>query len=365
MKRWAIRLAVLLALVLAAQACSPGYVLRAAWEEGKILRRRQPISRVIANPQTDSVTRAKLALVLEARDFAADSLGLAARKSYTLFSRVDSDTLALVLSAAYKDRFQPRTWWFPIVGSVPYKGYFELDDAQRAVRKLEAQGYDTYLRPTAAFSTLGWFNDPLLSTLLRYDEVSLANTVIHEIFHNTYFAPGQVAFNESLANFVGARGAVEFFCGRDGPQAPRCVQARDAWADDLLFGAFLTTLVNDLEALYGRADLTSAQKIEMREEVFARAKERYAAEVRPRLKVENFDRFLRDQLNNATIISRRIYYDRLELFEQVYQSRGRDYKRTLADLIAAARSNKDDPYAAVAALVQGGMPPSGSSTSSN
>ena len=196
----------LIAVVVAAAvaACSPGYLLRAAWEEGKILNRRRPISSIVADTATDWETREKLMLVLQARQFAADTLGLNAGKSYTLFSRVDSDTLVMVLSAAYKDRFQPHTWWFPIVGRVPYKGFFDFDDAEKARRKLEARGLDTYLRPSAAFSTLGWFNDPLLSTLLRYDHVSLANTVIHEIFHNTYFAPGQAVFNESLANFVAA-----------------------------------------------------------------------------------------------------------------------------------------------------------------
>jgi predicted aminopeptidase len=350
--RGALVVAAATALLTAVGACSPGYVLRAAWEEARILGRRQPIAHVIQSPRTDEATRAKLALVLEARAFAADSLRLEAGKSYTLFSRVESDTLAMVLSAAYRDRFQARTWWFPIVGSVPYKGYFDEDDARREMEKLESQGYDTYLRPTAAFSTLGWFNDPLLSTLLRYDEVSLANTVIHEILHNTFYAPGQATFNESLANFVGGRGAAEFFCERDGADAPRCRRAQAAWADDLLFGAFLTALVRDLEALYGRADLTSEQKVQMREAVFAAAKQRYASEVKPRLRVENFDRFLRDELNNATIISRRIYYDRLELFERVYQQRG-TLKRSIDDIVVAARANKKDPYAAVQALADG------------
>ena len=353
------RLLVAALLAAASSACSPGYVARAAWEEVKILNRRQPIARVIADPRTDDETRGKLRLVLQARDYAADSLGLAAGESYTLFSRVESDTLALVLSAAYRDRFQAKTWWFPIVGDVPYKGYFDERDARRDVRELEAEGLDTYLRPTSAFSTLGWFNDPLLSTLLRYDEVSLANTVIHEILHNTYYAPGQAVFNESFASFVGGRGAVEFFCARDGAASPRCARARAAWEDDLLFGAFLTSLVRDLEALYGRADLSSEQKVARREEVFAAAKERYAAEVRPRLRVENFDRFMREQLNNATIISRRIYYDRLDLFERVLASRGGDFRRTVADVIAAARANKADPYAAVEALAPAGAPPGG------
>ncbi|HEU0015524.1 MAG TPA: aminopeptidase [Longimicrobium sp.] len=342
-----------LVVVGAMGACSPGYVLRAAWEEGKILNRRRPITSIVADTATDWETREKLMLVLQARQFAADTLGLNAGKSYTLFSRVDSDTLVMVLSAAYKDRFQPHTWWFPVVGRVPYKGYFDFGDAERARRKLEARGYDTYLRPSAAFSTLGWFNDPLLSTLLRYDQVSLANTVIHEIFHNTFFAPGQAVFNESLANFVGGRGAIEFFCRRDGAEARTCRVATSAWRDDLTFGAFLEGMVAELEALYARPDLTSGQKIAERERVFAAAQRRFADEVRPRLEVDGFTGFTREPLNNATLIARRIYYRRLDLFERVFQSRGGDFQRTLADLIAAARANKADPYAGVEALLAG------------
>jgi predicted aminopeptidase len=347
------RFLMLASLSAALSACSPGYVLRASWEEAKILQARRPITKVIADPRTDEETRGKLALVLEARAYAADTLKLNAGKSYTLFSRVESDTLALVLSAAYQDRFQAKTWWFPIVGRVPYKGYFDEGDARREIRRLEAEGYDTYLRPTAAFSTLGWFNDPLLSTLLRYDEVGLANTVIHELFHNTFYAPGQAAFNESLANFVGARGAIDFFCGRDGPEAATCRRARDEWDDDLLFGAFMNDMVKELEAVYGDSARTREEKLRLRQEVFGAAKERYAREIRPRLKVGNYDRFLRDELNNATLISRRLYYDRLDLFERVYASRGGDLKRAVDDIVAAARSSKRDPYAAVEALVAG------------
>ncbi len=347
------RLILLLALLAPlVAACSPGYVLRAGWEEFKILRRRTPIAWLVADSAVHPETRRKLLLVLDARGFARDSLRLAAGDSYTLFSRVESDTLAMVISAAHKDQFRAHTWWFPIVGRVPYKGYFDIEDARKEQRKLEEAGFDTYLRPTGAFSTLGWFNDPLLSTLLRYDDVSLANTVIHEIFHNTIYVAGQAPFNESLANFVGGRGAIDFFCGREGPESPRCREAEAAWDDDLLFGAFLTELVGELEAVYGSAELSRDEKLAAREEVFARAKERYAAEVRPRLQVSSFDRFLSEELNNATIISRRIYYDRLELFEQVYRSRGNDLRRAIADMVQAARANRADPFAAVQALLE-------------
>lgn len=346
------RLLLLWATALSLAACSPGYVLRGAWEEGKILGRRRPIVDVIADRGTQPETRRKLQLVLTARDFARDSLGLRTVQSYTLYSEKKSDTLATVLSAAYKDRFRARTWWFPIVGSVPYKGFFQEEDARREAAKLEAEGFDTYMRPTSAFSTLGWFNDPVLSTLLRYDDVSLSNTVIHELFHNTFFAPGKIAFNESLANFVGARGAIDLFCRRDGPDSPTCRRARDDWNDDLVFGFFMSELVHDLESLYARTDLTREQKLALREDVFARAQRRFASEVRPRLKVNTFSSFTREPLNNATLISRRIYYDRLDLFERVYESRGGDLPRTIAHIIAAARGNRGDPYAGVESLLQ-------------
>jgi predicted aminopeptidase len=218
--------------------CSPVYLLRAGYHEAKILARRQPIVDMLRNPDIPAETREKLALVLQARDYAERVLELDTGDSYTLYSRTDGDTLAIVLSAARKDRFEKVTWWFPIVGHVPYRGYFNPRAAERAAERMERRGYDTYLRPIAAFSTLGWFNDPLLSTLLRHDEVPLVNTVIHELTHNSLYLPGQAAFNESFATFVGGRGAIDFFCELEGEDGPRCIQARDAWADDLLFGRF-------------------------------------------------------------------------------------------------------------------------------
>src|SRR5579859_870508 len=195
------------------------YVVKAAWTEGQILRRRRPIAAMVKDPSTPAPARAKLQLVLDARAFAAESVGLRAKQSFTAYTQLQTDTLVLVLSAAYRDRLKEYTWWFPVVGRVPYKGYFDFTAARAAARQMDAEGFDVYLRPSPAFSTLGWFNDPLLSSSLSADTLELANTVIHELTHNTYWAPGQVSFNESFANFVGARGASWFFRTRHASRA--------------------------------------------------------------------------------------------------------------------------------------------------
>src|SRR5579871_3979453 len=185
--RWFRRiLAALVLLLVAWLALSPTgrYLVRAAWAEGSILARRRSIEAMVADPATSAETAAKLRLVLAARAFAADSIHLRTRESFTTYTQLDRDTLVLVLSGAYPDRLAPYTWWFPIVGRVPYKGFFEFGAARSAERELASRGFDVYLRPSPAFSTLGFFNDPLLSTSLRADTIDLANTVIHELTHN-------------------------------------------------------------------------------------------------------------------------------------------------------------------------------------
>jgi predicted aminopeptidase len=349
MRRVIRNLLVLWAVLLS--GCSPIYVARAGLEEARILSRRRPIPRVIEDPATSADTRRKLMLVLQARSFADRALGLAVGESYTTYSYVDSDTLLLVVSGSRKDRFQAYTWWFPIVGRVPYKGFFRFDDAHREAARLEAAGYDAYVRPAGAFSTLGWFNDPLLNTLLRYDDVSLVNTVIHELLHNTVFIPGQVAFNESFANFVGDRGAIEFFCQREGDDAERCTLARDAWTDNLRFAAFLSELVAELEAIYGREDLDFETKLRQREAVFDAARRRFRVEVEPELRTGAFRGFATRPMNNATLIGTRLYYDRLALFEAVYEHSGGDYVGALHAIAEAARRQPRDPWAAAAALL--------------
>jgi predicted aminopeptidase len=343
-----IRLALALSAGLQAAGCSPIYVARAAFEEAKILSRRRPITEVLADQDTQDRTRAKLNLVMQARNFAERELDLNAGQSFTTYSWVESDTLLMVLSAARKDRFEQHTWWFPIVGRVPYKGFFNFPDAYAAAAALDRSGYDTHVRPSGAFSTLGFFNDPLLNTVLRYGDVSLASTVIHELLHNTVFVPSQVAFNESLANFVGDRGAATFFCTRDGEASAPCKLARDAWQDNLVFSEFLGQLIAELEELYARPSLSVAERIRLRETVYQQARARFQAQARPRLKTNAFLDFTDEPLNNASLIATRLYYDRLHLFEDAYQRHNQDLRATIGFLVELAQAHPDDPFGALA-----------------
>lgn len=326
-------------------ACSPMYVIKAGWAEAKILRARQPIPEVILAPETDEVTRGKLILAREAREFARGGIGLDVGDSYTSYTQLERDTLAMVLSAAYRDRLASKTWWFPVVGRVPYRGFFSLDDAIGAQRKLEGEGFDTYLRPTAAFSTLGWFADPLLSTILRYDEVELIAVIIHELSHNDLFVPGQVRFNESFATWVGRAGSIEFFCTRPGGGADTvwCNRARDRWRDEMLFSRFIDGLVEELETVYGDTVATSDEKIARREAVFQRHRARFETEVQPRFKSLTFSGFLSLPLNNATLLSRMRYYHRLPDFDALLQS----HEGSLSAAVEALRSGAEtaaDPF---------------------
>ena len=338
-----------LGLVAAAALATPlgRYLLRAGWEEAKILSRRKPIEEVIADPATSPSLRQRLALVLSARAWAVDTLGLEAGESFTTFAQLDRDTLVVLLSAAYRDRLQAYRWWFPIVGRLPYKGFFRTGDALRARADFEARGFDTYLRPSSAFSTLGWFNDPLLSTTVRADTVSLVNTVIHELSHNTLFVAGNAEFSESFANFIGTRGAEAFFRSRNAAGAAEAVV--DDWANDQELGRFWEQTARALDSAYAAWPEDSAARVVARDSVYARARRTLVDSVGPRLRGVNLNALSRIQLDNASLLARRVYAQRLDLFDSVWVRNDRDVRKTIASIQATVR-NAPQPFVALERL---------------
>jgi predicted aminopeptidase len=321
------------------------YLVRAAVEEGKILARRRSIPELVSDSLTDAAVRQKLRIVLDARQFATDSVKLQVKKSFTTYSRLDHDTLVLVLSAAYRDRLESYTWWFPVVGRVPYKGFFDYQAARNAARDLSKRGFDTYLRPASAFSTLGFFNDPLVTTTLRADSLDLVNTVIHEVTHNTFYARGQAVFNESFANFVGARGAEWFFRSRGQLRAAELTSLR--WEDDKLLGTFWTHLRDALASAYNAHPTDSTARLTARDSIYARARRALVEEIGPRVRTLDPVRLGRVQLDNAALLARRIYLTDLDVFDAVYEREGRDLRKTIETVVRLAKDNPKDPYGAL------------------
>src|SRR5690606_1853098 len=160
-----------------------------------------------------------------------------------------------------------------------------------------------------------------------------------------------------FASFVGDRGAIAYFCGIEGEDGRRCRTAQDRWADNLLFAGFLQDLIAHLEDLYARTDLPRDTILARREVLFQNARDRFRAEIQPAFRSYTFGSFLTTPLNNATLIARRLYYDRLHLFDAAFERHGRDLPATIRAVAAAAEAARDDPYGALGRLAAPRGPP--------
>lgn len=317
------------------------YLHRAGVEESKILSSRRAIAKMVADSNTPAETRAQLRLVLEARDYAA-TIGLEAKETYTKYADVGRDTLLLVVTASGADCICPVTWKYPVAGRVPYKGFFDAAEGRKFAGELEAKGYDVNVRPSAAFSTLGWFNDPLLSTALERDSMELVALVLHEIAHNTLWVQGNVAFNESYAQMVGYRGAEAFFRARGDTMLAR--RAADRWHDEAVFGDFYARLVAQADSFYATKPDSAALragKVALGEWARGEFEGPVAARLRT-VRVTPSSIANSRPINNARLVGVKIYRTNLDAFEAWYQSHGSDIRASVAGLDSAMADVEGD-----------------------
>jgi predicted aminopeptidase len=264
-----------------------------------------------------------------------EELGLRESKNYTRYVEIERDYLAAVVSACAKDSFTRHEWWFPVVGKVPYKGFFDPRDARKEREKLEKQDLDVWVRGVDAFSTLGWFRDPLYSYMRNYPPHRLANLLIHELLHATVFLKGQVQFNEALAEFVGTEGARLYIEKTYGEDSEEYRMIEVSGRDNAAFVGFIRELIADLETLY-ESGTDREEKLRRREEIIRDAQARFEAGYDDMFQNDNYRGFGKLKINNAYLELYRLYYEEDSFFTDLYERSGRDLPR----FIAAAKTLK-------------------------
>jgi predicted aminopeptidase len=293
-------------------------------------------------PEEAERNRAFAERVRDIRVFAREELALADTKNYTKYVQIDRNYLAAVVSATAKDSFTRYEWWFPVVGKMPYKGFFDIADARKEGQKLAKKDLDVWIRQVDAFSTLGWFRDPLYSYMRDYPVHEIAELLIHELLHATVYLKGHSQFNEELAELVGREGARLYVVSRFGEESEEHRAIVDSATDNAAFVAFIRELIEELEAVYrGDYPANREEKLEQKESVIKAAQARFEAEYESRFRQDNYRGFSRMTINNAYLELFRLYYGESVFFEELYEKSGRN----LRAFIAAAKTLKAKPAA--------------------
>lgn len=210
-----------------------------------------PLEAFLEKPETTEEQRFKVQVIREARTFAFDSLGINYSDNYTkIFDQEDKPSM-YVVTACEPFEFKARLWKFPVVGSVPYKGFFSREKAMEEARSIRAvDSIDVSVRTAGGWSTLGWFNDPVLSNMLKRSEGDLASLIIHELTHGTLYIKDSVTFNENLASFIGDKGAVLFLEAKYGKGASQVEDFLARQADEELFKNYMLFASKKLDSAY-------------------------------------------------------------------------------------------------------------------
>jgi predicted aminopeptidase len=322
------RLAFVLALVSGLCGCTNiGYYYQAAEGQMQIWNRSRPIAQVIEDTRTPPQLRERLSLVLRMRDFASVELALPDNGSYRKYADLERPFVVWNVFAAAEFSVLPKEWCFPFAGCVVYRGYFSQARAEQFGEELRRKGLDVFVIGIPAYSTLGWFDDPVLNTVMRYPDAELARLIFHELAHQVVYVPGDTVFNESFAVAVEQEG-VDRWLARYGDAAKRT--AFDLYEQRK--GAFIDLVMkyrDSLRTLYASA-ASDTEKRRKKAETFAAMKAQYLTLKSSWGGYAGYDRFFAQELNNAHLVPVATYSELVAGFRRVLAENGGDFKRFYA-----------------------------------
>ncbi len=327
-------------LILAAlvtSGCQIGYYLHNGYNQAALVHKRKPIKKALESDKLSEAQKNKLRLVQEVKAFGESQLGLVKTSNYSTYIQLEDPYVTYVVQAAYAHELKPYLWKFPFVGEVPYKGYFKKKYADEEAAGFNHDEFDTYVRGVSAYSTLGWFQDSVLSSMLRYDDQDLAETILHETLHATLYIKSAADFNERLATFMGHEGMKMFYLQKEGKDSKALKSAEEDTYDQTLFSAFITKELQDLKKWYeeNKGKVTKENKAARLKEIQTRFK-------LVKFKTKNYAEFEKRELNNALLLSYQTYEYSLADFEKLFRHFGHDFKKTLEWLKSLKDSKKPD-----------------------
>lgn len=339
------QIAALLFFAILLSGCSTlGYYGQAAAGQTRILLARQSVDGLIASAKTSPDLRARLRAARGILAFAESVMGLPAQGRYSTYVATGREAVVFNVLAAKEFSLRPVTWCYPVVGCVPYRGYFRPERAHSHAEALRGEGFDVHVGAVPAYSTLGWFSDPLLDTFIDWPQGHLANLLIHELTHGRVWVKGDAVFNESLATFAGGVGARAWLADRPALLA-EYVAAEDA---DAAFDATLVRLRSDLAVIY-RQQVAPAAKRLARSAAFDRYRACYRRS-RQQLGQGRYDRTVETQLNNAFLASRKTYDHHVPAFAALFAAQGGHWPAFFASVDRLAEMDREDREAELARL---------------
>lgn len=332
----------------------PGYYWQSVVGHLEMINRRRPVAALVADPATDPVLRARLERAVEIRAFASRELGLPANGSYTGYSDVQRPFVLWNVFATPELSLELERWCFPVAGCVAYRGYYDRDAAERFAASLRERGLEAHVGGVPAYSTLGWFDDPLLSTFIQYPEAELARLVFHELAHQVLYVSGDTPFNESFATAVEEVGVERWLARRADAAVERLYREQAARRQD--FVALLRRYKDTLAAVYAR-EVDDETKRAGKRTTFEALRAEYAQVKAGWGGYAGYDRFFAQGPTNPQLAAVGAYNDLRPAFRELLARAGDDlpsFYAAVRELSALPKAERDARLRAL-----GGRPTTG------